>query len=119
VHTKAEVGRLGEQAALDRYIQLGYELIARNWACRLGELDLIVGKHGLIVFCEVKTRQGLGFGAGYEAVTARKRGKLRALAEAFLLSTGAPADAMRFDVASVDVQPGSGGSAVELFQDAF
>jgi putative endonuclease len=119
LRSKADVGRFGEQATLDRYFELGYELVARNWTCRVGELDLVLGKGGLLVFCEVKTRRGLGFGAGYEAVTARKRGKLRAVAEAFLLSTGAAPEAVRFDVASVDVERATGDSVVELFQDAF
>jgi Holliday junction resolvase-like predicted endonuclease len=70
----------------------------------------------------VKTRSGSRHGGGFEAVDARKRRKLRALAEVFLLTHGAGASSVRFDVASVAVLGGAsrGGDArVELFEDAF
>jgi putative endonuclease len=107
----------GEDAATDTYRRRGYRVVARNWRCRLGELDLVVEREGVLVFCEVKSRRDGVFGGGYEAVTWRKQAKLRALAEAFLQATAARPHAMRFDVASVAV---SGlRSAVELFEDAF
>jgi putative endonuclease len=92
--------------------------VARNWRCSIGELDLVVQRGGLLVFCEVKSRRGGAFGGGYEAVGWRKRRKVRQLAEVFLADTGARPAAIRFDVASVDL--GSiRGSSVEIFEDAF
>ena len=117
VGSTVSTGRVGEDAALDVYRRRGYRLIARNWRCRVGELDLVLARDDLLVFCEVKTRRGSAFGAGYEAVTARKCAKLRAVAEAFLLARGARPSALRFDVASVSLA--AGGAEVELFQDAF
>jgi len=117
VGAAASTGRAGEDAALDVYRRRGYRLIARNWRCRIGELDLVLARGDLLVFCEVKTRRGATFGGGYEAVTARKRAKLRAVAEAFLLQRGARPRTIRFDVASVSLGPR--GAEVELFQDAF
>ncbi len=117
VRATASTGRAGEDAALAAYRRRGYRVVARNWRCRLGELDLVIARGDLLVFCEVKTRRGSSFGGGYEAVTARKRAKLRALAEAFLLASGARSGAIRFDVASVSLGPR--GAEVELFQDAF
>ena len=113
----AQAGRLGEDAALDAYIHRGFGLVARNWRCRIGELDLIVTRGDVLVFCEVKTRRGPAFGGGYEAVTGRKRAKVRAVAEAFLQASGARPRAIRFDVASVALGPR--GPEVELFEDAF
>ncbi len=113
----ASTGRAGEDAALDAYRRRGYRLIVRNWRCRVGELDLIVARGDVLVFCEVKTRRGAAFGAGYEAVTARKRAKVRAIAEVFLVANGPPPQAVRFDVASVSLGPR--GPEVELFEDAF
>lgn len=111
------VGRRGEDAAGQAYLRRGYRMLARNWRCRLGEIDLIVERRGLLVFCEVKSRRGSAFGGGYEAVTWRKRAKLRALADAFLQETGLRPHAIRFDVASV--ASGDGRSDVEVFEDAF
>ena len=110
-------GRAGEDAAIRVYEGRGLRLIARNWRCSLGELDLVVEREGLLVFCEVKARSGAGFGGGYEAVTWSKRQKLRQLADAFLEQAGARVSAVRFDVASVWL--GRGGADVEIFEDAF
>ena len=71
----------------------------------------------MLVFCEVKSRHQSVFGGGFEAVTHRKRAKVRAVAEAFLQATGARPRAIRFDVASVAVREAR--STVELFEDAF
>ena len=60
-------------------------------------------RRDLLVFCEVKTRAARDTAGGFEAVDARKRRKLRALAEVFLLTHGAGASSVRFDVASVAV----------------
>jgi putative endonuclease len=114
---RRERGGAGEDAALGVYLHRGYQLVARNWRCRLGELDLVLVRGDTLVFCEVKTRRGSSFGGGYEAVTWRKRAKLRSLAEAFLLESTARPGATRFDVASVALGPR--GSHVELFEDAF
>jgi putative endonuclease len=112
------VGVRGEDAAADGYRRRGYRIVARNWRCRLGELDLVAERRGILVFCEVKSRRrGALLGGGYEAVTWRKQAKLRALAEAFLQATGSLPQAIRFDVASVAV--GAGRSTVEVFEDAF
>jgi putative endonuclease len=117
VEAMTSTGRTGEDAALDVYRRRGYRLVVRNWRCRIGELDLVVSRADLLVFCEVKTRRGAAFGGGYEAVTARKRAKIRSVAEAFLQASGARPRATRFDVASVSLGPR--GAEVELFQDAF
>jgi putative endonuclease len=113
----ATIGSRGEDAAADAYRRRGYRVVVRNWRCRLGELDIVAERRGVLVFCEVKSRRESVFGGGYEAVTRRKRAKLRALAEAFLQSTGARPQAIRFDVASVTAR--ADRSAVELFEDAF
>ncbi|CAN5779577.1 YraN family protein [soil metagenome] len=120
------LGARGEQAALDLYRTRGFALVASNWRCSLGEIDLVLRRGDMLVFCEVKTRRGSRHGPGFEAVDARKRRKLRVLAEVFLLtrapSSGAVSLEVRFDVASVALRSSSapGGSThVEIFEDAF
>ncbi len=116
---RAEVWRAGEAAALDAYRARGFRLLARNWRSALGELDLVLEKGGVLVFCEVKARSGSGLGGGYAAVTHRKRRKLSALAEAFLAGRRVADDVrVRFDVASVDLGR-AGGPDVYIFEDAF
>ena len=79
---RADVGRRGELATESRYVARGYRVVARNWRCRLGELDLVAVHGALLVICEVKTRRGHAFGGGFEAVGWEKQRKLRQLAEA-------------------------------------
>ena len=92
--------------------------MARNWRCPLGELDLVLMKGGVLVFCEVKARRALGWGGPYEAVTWKKQRKLRRLAEAYLAGSGQVPRAIRFDVASVTVDA-EGRPSVLVFENAF
>ena len=114
---RERVWRDGEQAALDAYLGRGYRLLARNWRCDIGELDLVLARGGEVVFCEVKSRRPSGLGEGYEAVTPRKQAKLRALARAYCLAERPRAKGYRFDVASVEVR--GTRADVHVFEDAF
>ena len=93
-------------------------MLACNWRCPAGEIDVIVRRGDLLVFCEVKTRRGASYGGGYESVTPRKQQKLRQLAEVYLRATDAASRTIRFDVASVALSA-EGRVDVELFEDAF
>jgi putative endonuclease len=113
------VGAAGERAALAHYRRAGYRLLARNWRCPLGELDLVLARGRTIVFCEVKTRRGATLGGPFDAVTWRKQAKLRGLAQAFLARAGGLEwDEVRFDVASVSAVLG-GPPVVYVFEAAF
>jgi putative endonuclease len=111
-------GRIGQDAAERVYVGRGYRVLARNWRCRLGELDLVLARADQLVFCEVKTRRGARYGGGWAAVDGRKRAKLRSVGEAYLLATPDRARSVRFDVASVALTA-SGAADVQLFEDAF
>jgi putative endonuclease len=120
--SRISLGAGGEEAALALYLKRGYRLAARNWRCGIGEIDLVLMRGDTLVFCEVKSRRGGLYGAGHEAVTARKQAKLRSLAQVFLLSNPLSpphARSMRFDVASVSCEPDGSVSSVEVFEDAF
>jgi putative endonuclease len=91
----------------------GLRVLARNWRCRHGEIDLIAEEGGTLVFAEVRMRSSAGFGGAAESITAAKRGRLLAAARLYLsLRREAPA---RFDVFLVD-----GATArVQWIRDAF
>ena len=95
------LGALGEDMAADWYVARGYEVLARNWRCREGEIDLIVRQQRTIVFCEVKTRSSTAFGLPAEAVTYEKRARLRHLAAKWLDESPVRPLRIRFDVAAV------------------
>lgn len=97
------LGRWGEQVAADHLLADGMHLLDRNWRCVEGELDLVAREpDGTLVFVEVKTRAGTGFGAPAEAVGRAKARRLRALACRWL-ADNRPADCgdLRFDVVGI------------------
>ena len=104
----AALGRYGEQLAAEHLTALGMTVLARNWRCPQGELDLVLrDTDGTLVFCEVKTRSGTGFGEPSEAVGPRKARTLRALACRWLVDHRPPGAAeLRFDVVSIVRQRG-------------
>jgi len=112
------VGAAGEAAALARLEASGLKVVARDWRCRLGQLDLVCEDRGVLVAVEVKARRGDAFGLPQEAVDHRKRAKLRALLEAFRLSTGRPAQACRIDVVAVRLDQRLRPVSCEHIQDA-
>ena len=107
------LGISGEDAAAAWYAANGYEVVARNWTCRDGELDLVVRRHRVIVFCEVKTRSTNLFGSPAEAVNHVKRQKLRVLAAKWLDESPVRPREIRFDVVSIV------GEAVQVIEGAF
>ncbi|NLF90332.1 MAG: YraN family protein [Corynebacterium marinum] len=93
---RTRLARLGEERAAGFYRRRGAEILGRNVSYPVGELDLIAREEdGTIVFVEVKTRSGPGYG-GAEAVTGRKLARLRRAAARWL--EGRPAAPVRFDV---------------------
>jgi putative endonuclease len=95
------LGAAGEAQAARWYEANGYTVVARNWRCRQGELDLILSKGALVVFCEVKTRSSDAFGSPAEAVTRTKQLRLRRLAAAWIEQAPSRPRDVRFDVAAV------------------
>jgi putative endonuclease len=106
------LGAHGEALAAQWYQQRGFVVLARNWRCSFGELDLVAARPGLVVFCEVKTRTTGAFGGAASAVGARKQARVRRLAAEWLRSYPRRAD-VRFDVAAVD------GGVVDVVEGAF
>jgi putative endonuclease len=103
--TRAEIGALGEQLATDHLTGLGLRILARNWRCRYGELDVIAADPttNTVVFVEVKTRTGDGFGGLAHAVTERKARRLRRLAALWLATQERRWAAVRIDVIGVRI----------------
>jgi putative endonuclease len=94
------LGAAGEEAAAAWYRARGYTVVTRNWRCREGEIDLVVRRGSLLVFCEVKTRTSDRFGTPAEAISYAKAARLRRLAARYLAEYPWRAE-VRFDVACV------------------
>ena len=101
VARRRALGVAGEDLAAAWYVEHGYEVVARNWRCRDGELDLIVRAGRLFVFCEVKARSSTAFGSPLEAVGREKRQRIRHLAARWLEDAPTRPREIRFDVVGV------------------
>ena len=106
-----EAGARAEELCAELLRRAGLRILARNWRCRHGEIDLIAEEGGTLVFAEVRMRSGGGFGGAAESVTAAKRERLLAAARLYL--SGRAEVPARFDVFLVD------GARVEWIRDAF
>jgi putative endonuclease len=99
MRAKDVLGRLGEDAAVRHLMGLGWTIIARNWRCPEGELDIVAHDGSGLVVCEVKTRSRADHGTPVEAITAMKAARLRRLTVRWLAAHGiAQSAAVRIDV---------------------
>ena len=112
----AALGQWGEELAAQHLIGQGMQVLARNWRCDLGELDLVArDADGTVVFVAVKTRAGTGYGEPAEAVGRVKARKLRTLACRWLLENRPPGTAeLRFDVVGIVRRRGEPAELVHL-----
>jgi putative endonuclease len=97
----AELGRMGERRAAWFYRLRGFRIVARNVRTRAGEIDLIARRGRTVVVAEVKTRQSLAAGEGFEAVDAGKQLRLVRLADAWIARERPHDVELRYDVLSL------------------
>lgn len=91
-----------EALAREHLLRQGYRLLAENYACRGGELDLVMQEGEAVVFVEVRQRRGARYGSAAESLDARKLSRLRQAALAYLLEHYGHADLpLRFDAVLV------------------
>ena len=111
------LGKEGERIA-ERFLKKkGYKLVERNYRCAAGEIDLILLDRRVIVFVEVKTRTGHGFGTPLEAVEFRKQRKMIHAAQYFLSAKGLHQREARFDVVGISWRQSE--PLVEHIENAF
>jgi putative endonuclease len=112
------IGAYGERLASRHLQEQGLVVLARNWRCADGEIDLILADGPDVVFCEVKTRRSGTFGSPAEAVGPVKVRRLRRLAARWLAESGMGLRDVRFDV--VEVRPQRRGAAlIDHLRSAF
>lgn len=122
------LGRRGELLAAEALTAAGLTVVARNWRCPAGELDLIAQElapdllHGgaaipWLVIVEVRTRRGHAFGSARESVTPRKQAKLRELGAAYVQAVGWTGP-WRIDVVAVQMDTAGRLQAIEHIRHA-
>ncbi|UZJ29371.1 YraN family protein [Streptomyces endophytica] len=107
------LGRYGEDLAARLLIKAGMRILARNWRCQEGEIDLVAIDGDALVICEVKTRRAGRYEHPMAAVRPEKTARLRMLAERWMERHGGPPPGgVRIDVIGV-VLPARGAPSVE------
>ncbi|MDA8234081.1 MAG: YraN family protein [Clostridia bacterium] len=96
------LGFQGEEAACKYLLQHGYEIVTRNYRCKLGEMDVVARDGDTLVFVEVRTRGTNSFGIAEESVDWRKQQRLRKIAQYYLVSEHKKEVDCRFDVVTVN-----------------
>jgi putative endonuclease len=99
-----EAGARAEQLCAELLSRAGLRILARNWRCRHGEIDLVAEEGRTLVFAEVRLRRNPGFGGAAESITGAKRARLVAAARTYL--AGRPESDCRFDVLLLDALEG-------------
>lgn len=114
------VGSWGESLAADYMRKKHYKMVAMNYRCRYGEIDLIVSNRKYLVFAEVKLRKSDRFAAAFEHVDIHKQRRLRTTAE-FFLSEFQTELQPRFDVIEIYAPNGvlTSQPVIHHMEDAF
>jgi putative endonuclease len=112
-------GRAGEQIAEEHLQTKGYEVLARNFRVRAGEIDIVAALGGVVVFVEVKCRASAAFAPPGAAVTARKRAHMRTAASLWLAGHGGDRRPARFDVIEVILGPPDRAPRIHHILNAF
>jgi putative endonuclease len=99
-------GRRGEDLACRHLEAHGFQVLARNFRCRGGELDVVAREGGVTVFVEVKERGDTSRGGGLEAVTAAKRRRIVNAARVYASAHGLGESPLRFDVIAIEWRDG-------------
>ncbi len=114
---KKELGKKGEELALQFLKKRGYRIIGRNYVCKMGEMDIIAKEKDTLVFVEVKARTSTTFGPPQLAVNSAKQRQLSKVALNFLKEKHLEDVKARFDVVAILLRPK--GEQIELIRDAF
>jgi putative endonuclease len=112
MRAKDALGRDGEQAAAEYLQRSGLRILARNWRCSEGEIDIVAAERRMLVVCEVKTRSGTRYGTPVESISRAKLRRLRRLAVLWLAANGVLFDEVRVDAIGITRDP-AGGFSIE------
>lgn len=117
--TRKDKGKAAEEAAASYLEQAGWRIVERNWSCRSGELDIIAEQGEILLFVEVRSRSGIGYGMPAESIDGRKIQQVRRTAEVYLHRFGISDRQIRFDAVAVMLGRNLEIRSLEHIEDAF
>lgn len=110
---RQQLGKIGEQLAVEELERRGYAIVDRRYRTARGEIDIVARDGDTLVFVEVKVREGDECGTAAEAVTRPKQRRLGRMAADYLARRGIAPQPCRFDVVAIDA------GVVTVYPDAF
>lgn len=115
---RQRIGRRGEELAAGKLVGMGCEILARNYRCPHGEVDIICQDDLTLAFVEVRARTGNDYGSPEESVTLAKQARLANVAAYYLQEHGIGAADWRIDLVAVEFEPGGSVRRVEWIKNA-
>lgn len=112
-------GKQAETAGVKLLKKSGMEIICRNYRCRLGEIDIVALDGDVVVFVEVRSRSGTGYGLPQESIGTKKIHKIRTVANYYIMVNGTNAGGYRFDVIAVMLSKTGDVKGIQHIKDAF
>ena len=112
---RRKLGQWGEEQAARHLEARGCQVVATNWRCTAGEVDLVVRDGAWLAFVEVRTRRGRAYGTPEESITASKLARMAAVAESYVYEHEWEGD-WRLDAVAIEVRPGQ-APAIEWYKN--
>lgn len=100
---RQRLGQCGERLAEQHLVSRGYTILARNYRCPAGEMDLVAQAGPMVIFVEVRTRRGRGYGTPEDSITPRKQAHLIAVAQTYLYEHMLDDALWRIDMVAVEM----------------
>jgi putative endonuclease len=120
---RKQIGDYGENLALEAYVKAGYELVAKQYRCAMGEIDLIVRNQDALVFVEVRTKTNQRYGSAEESITDKKKKTIRKVSQFFLqdltYNDRFNQIAIQFDVIAITIDKQSKQAWIKRYDQAF
>lgn len=111
------LGKRGEELAARQLAAKGYRIVAQNWRCETGELDLVARTGECLVMVEVRTRRGRSMGSPEESITPAKQERLITLGEAYVQESEWDGD-WRIDVVAIEMDRNGRLLRVDHYENA-
>ena len=111
------LGRRGETLAAQELARQGYKVVARNWRCTAGEVDIVALKGGVWHFVEVRTRRGRDFGTPEESLTSSKQARMLAVAKCYLATHNLEDVDWQLDLVAVELDRSGRLARVEVLEN--